>query len=85
VTVEEGTTRREEYAYFFIVDGIEIWGCERDPSHDPPVHCHGRGHARYASEEQMEFTEAIDLAWETFTRVADEGLDDLDPIADRLS
>lgn len=31
---------RSEYAYFLVVDGEEVWGEERDLSHDPAVHRH---------------------------------------------
>lgn len=38
--------RRERYSYYLVIDGEEIWGYDRDPDHDPPLHRHeGRAHA----------------------------------------
>lgn len=54
---------REEYAYFLAVDGREIWGRERDPSHNPAEHGHGPNHA-YVSAGRVSFKEAVAVAWD---------------------
>ena len=55
---------REEYGYFFVVDGEEVWGFERDPSHTPAVHEHGRGHARSQGQvAPVAFKDVVAKAW----------------------
>ena len=79
VTIEAGTPHREEYAYYLIFDGVDIWGYERDPSHaDEPVHCHGRDHVRYPADP-ISFKGAVELAWATTSEATEHGLSDLDP------
>jgi hypothetical protein len=64
VVCDGGRCDREEYAYYLVIDGVEVWGYEKDLSHDPPVHRHvGGGHAREAAEE-ISFARAATLAWE---------------------
>jgi hypothetical protein len=62
VVVVGNHIRRTDYAYFLIVDGVEFWGFERDPSHDPAVHAHGFGHRRLAAGP-IAFKRVVDLAW----------------------
>src|SRR5688572_22975679 len=51
VVVEGRHIRRVEYAYFLVVDDEEVWGYERDLSHDPAVHKHtGSDHRREECE-----------------------------------
>jgi hypothetical protein len=54
---------REEYAYYLIIDGVEIFGYEKDMSHDPAVHRHSRDHERHDAEE-VSFDYVARLAWE---------------------
>lgn len=78
VVIEDGVPHREEYHYFLVIEGVEIFGFERDPTHDPPVHSHGREHA--GSEcEPITFNGAMEMAWRAITYHAELGLDDLDP------
>jgi hypothetical protein len=64
VIVEDDHVHRLEYAYFLIVDGEEVWGYERDPSHDPPVHRHsGPDHVR-DDAEPVAFKDVVEEAWE---------------------
>jgi hypothetical protein len=68
VVVQGRHIHREEYAYFLVIDGEEIWGEERDPTHDPPVHRHtGEGHDREDSVA-VSFKEATEWAWDEVTR-----------------
>jgi hypothetical protein len=67
VVVVNDHVTREEYGYFLILDGDELWGYERDPSHDPPVHRHTRGHASEPCEA-ISFKDCVELAWADVTR-----------------
>jgi hypothetical protein len=55
---------RRRYAYFLVVDGEEVWGYERDPTHDPPVPRHDHNHQTYPCEP-ISFKEACARGWET--------------------
>jgi hypothetical protein len=68
VVVVDDHIHREEYGYFLIVDGVEVWGEERDLSHDPPVHRHVEGHVREDSEP-IAFRAAVKCAWEDVSRI----------------
>lgn len=73
VEVVDDHVHRIDYAYFLVIDGEEVWGEERDPTHDPPVHGHyGPDHARVASEG-ISFRAAAERAWEEITRRAELG------------
>jgi len=55
--------RREEYAYYLVVDDEEVWGYDRDPSHSPSVHGHiGADHARQKAP-RVTFKAAVQQAW----------------------
>jgi len=54
---------RIEYAYFVIYDGAELWGIERDPTHDPALHQHDRDHNRFPCDV-ISFNDALTMAWE---------------------
>lgn len=64
VVVVGSGIHRDEYAYYFVRDGSELWGYERDPTHDEPEHRHDRDHRRFACEP-ISFKEALEKAWET--------------------
>jgi hypothetical protein len=56
---------RDEYSYYLIRDGLEVWGYDRDPSHDPEEHMHqGADHTRVATG-RVTFKEVGEKAWET--------------------
>jgi len=62
---------REEYGYYLITDGYEVWGYDRDPSHDPPEHMHhGSDHGRLPAG-RVEFHEVVEKAWETLSQDED--------------
>jgi hypothetical protein len=64
VLVVSGThARREEYGYFLVIDGEEVWGYERDPTHDPPVHRHVGPDHRRERAKRITFKEVVELAW----------------------
>jgi hypothetical protein len=52
-------------AYFLIIDGEKVWGFERDPTHDPPVHSHGFEHKRLAAGP-IPFKKVLELALHGF-------------------
>jgi hypothetical protein len=67
VVVRGKNIHRIEYAYFLVIDGEEVWGFERDLSHDPAVHYHiGPDHTREAGVS-MPFKKAVTLAWHDVT------------------
>jgi hypothetical protein len=68
VIVDESHVHREEYGYFLIIDGVEMWGYERDPSHDPPVHRHTYGHSERIDADPISFKDAVELAWQEVSR-----------------
>jgi hypothetical protein len=65
--VVDDHVHREEYGYYLVADGEEVWGEERDLSHDPPVHRHIEGHVR-ADAEPISFKAAVAKAWEEVSR-----------------
>lgn len=67
VEVRDTGVTRVEYAYYLIYDEIEIWAYERDPTHEPAVHRHDRGHAHRFPSEPISFKSALELAWETIS------------------
>lgn len=72
VVVVNDHDHREEYGYFLVIGGEEIWGYERDPSHDPPVHRHTTGHQRHPGEA-IPFKEVAERAWREVTERAERG------------
>jgi hypothetical protein len=63
VVVGGRSIRREEYAYYLVVDDEEVWGYDRDPSHSPAVHGHvGAGHQR-RNAPRVTFKQAVGQAW----------------------
>lgn len=65
VEVQGSGIHREEYSYYLIRDGIEMWGYDRDPSHNPAEHMHrGVDHTRLSSG-RVTFKEVGERAWET--------------------
>jgi hypothetical protein len=73
VVVEDDHVHREEYAYFLVHEDDEVWGYERDLSHDPPVHRHvGPDHWREPAEP-ISFGDVVELAWEEVTRIYEQG------------
>jgi hypothetical protein len=63
VLVENDVPHRTDYAYFLIIDGVEFWGYERDPTHDPPVHRHTYAHGERLEANPISFKHACELAW----------------------
>jgi hypothetical protein len=64
VEVRGAAIHRTDYAYYLIIDGTDIWGYERDPTHDLAVHRHDRDHNRYPCDP-ISFKDALTKAWET--------------------
>jgi hypothetical protein len=64
VVIEDGTPHRIKYAYYLVVDGHEIGGYERDPTHDPAEHFHcGEHEPGGVPHPAVSFKEAADHAW----------------------
>jgi hypothetical protein len=70
VVVEGNHVRREEYGYFLVIKGVEIWGYERDLSHDPPVHRHTQGHQERLEADPVSFKEVAEMAWKEVSNAA---------------
>jgi hypothetical protein len=64
VVVAGSGVHRKEYAYYLIIDGAEVWGYERDLTHDPAVHRHDRNHNREPCDA-VSFKQVLEMAWET--------------------
>lgn len=62
VQVKGSGVTREKYAYYLICDEQELWGEERDPTHNPAVHRHNRNHDRYPSSV-ISFKDFVSRAW----------------------
>jgi hypothetical protein len=67
VVVEGSGVHREQYSYYLIRDGVELWGYDRDPLHTPEEHMHrGPSHLREDSR-RVTFKEVAERAWETIS------------------
>lgn len=72
VVVRAGHVHREEYAYFLVIDGAEVWGYERDLSHDPAVHKHMGPDLQRVDAEPISFKAVVELAWDEVSRQLDD-------------
>jgi hypothetical protein len=75
VVVRGEGIHREKYAYFLSIDGREIGGYERDPSHAPPEHqhCSTRAPHERSTATSISFKDAIEEAWEHVSRLGAGG------------
>jgi hypothetical protein len=65
IVVKGSGIHREQYSYYLIRDGLQLWGYDRDPSHTPEEHMHrGPSHLRENSG-RVTFKEVAEKAWET--------------------
>lgn len=72
--VDGNRPHRIRYSYYLVVSGAEEFARERDPSHYPAVHGHGRYH-RWEPAEPISFVEFVKQAWDRVTDLADESLE----------
>jgi hypothetical protein len=86
VVVADGHAHREEYAYYLIVNGKDLWGHERDPGHpDQPIHCHPRDHKTRYPCDPISFKAAVELAWDHVSYIAENGFElDYDPLGETI-
>jgi len=65
VAVRGSGITRIRYAYFLVINGVEIGGYERHATHDPPVHqhCSGKKPHETAPSKVVSFKEAAQEAW----------------------
>jgi hypothetical protein len=76
VTIIDGNRpHRVRYSYYLVVNGVEEFARERDPSHYPAVHGHGRYH-KWEPAEPISFMDFVKQAWDRVTDLADESLGD---------
>lgn len=75
---DDDRPHREEYSYYLIHRGYEMWGYDRDPSHDLVDHGHiGTDHERVNCGERT-FTQVVAEAWDrvsTENWLADAGVE----------
>lgn len=72
VEVKQSGITRPRYAYFLVIDDVEIGGYERHASHKPPVHrhCSGRIPHERAPSKAVSFKEAAREAWKYVSEFA---------------
>jgi hypothetical protein len=76
VEIIDGThAHRVQYAYYFVVDGVEHYARERDPSHSPAVHGHGLHHV-WEPADPIGFAQFVKNCWDRVSDLADTALDD---------
>ena len=76
VIIEGEHIHREKYAYYLTVDGREIGGYERDPTHPVPEHrhcSHRDGHGPGQPCDRISFKDAVAEAWEWLSRPSVSG------------
>jgi hypothetical protein len=67
VVVRGSGITRLRYSYYLIIDDEEVWGCDRDPEHDPATHRHeGVMHKRFPCSS-ISFKEMAQKAWASAT------------------
>jgi hypothetical protein len=77
LVVVRGTyVEREEYAYYLVIDGVETWGHEKDPTHEPPLHRHTEGHRERLVADEVSFKAMVEMAWDEVTERARLTVDD---------
>lgn len=65
IEMRDGEPIRLSYAYYLVIDGIEIWGHDNDPGHDPAIHRHGRRHERRYVDKERSLRDMLEKGWET--------------------
>jgi len=65
IELREGYPLLLSYAYYLVIDGIEVWGHDNDPGHDPAIHRHGRRHEGRFPDKGRTLREMLEKAWET--------------------
>jgi hypothetical protein len=79
IVVVESGIHREEYSYYLIVDGLELWGYDRDPDHEPPEHMHeGGSHVRHPAG-RVEFHGVVEKAWNPLSHEDDLATTTVEP------
>jgi hypothetical protein len=73
VVVHDGYVHREEYAYYLIINGRDVWSRDCDDHHG--YHGHRENHERIDAP-RVTFKEAVALVWEVLAQeeyLADAG------------
>jgi hypothetical protein len=65
VEMQDGEPIRLSYSYYLIIDGIEVWGHDDDPGHDPAIHRHSRKHAQRYPDQKRTLGEMLEKGWTT--------------------
>jgi hypothetical protein len=65
IAICDGAPVRRSYAYYLVIDGIDVWGHDKDPGHDPAIHRHDRGHLHRYPDQERTLREMLEKGWET--------------------
>jgi hypothetical protein len=65
VVVDGHNIHREDYSYYLVVGGVEIWGYDRDPLHPVSEHRHtGPGHGEGEPCGRVTLRDVAQEAWD---------------------
>jgi hypothetical protein len=75
VRVRDKSVTRVKYAYYLCINGEEVGGYERDPTHDPSEHKHCSEDVEHetTSAPAVSFKQAMDEAWDYISGLYDDG------------
>lgn len=65
IEMRDGKPVRLSYAYYLIIDGIEVWAHDHDPAKDPAIHRHSRRHERRSPDTERALEEMLEKGWKT--------------------
>ena len=66
--IDASYAHRLSYSYYLVVDGAEVWGYDRDPTHPIPEHRHsGPEHGDGEAWDRVTFGEVAQEAWDYVT------------------
>lgn len=62
---DDGELVRLSYAYYLVIDGIQIWGHDNEPEKDPAIHRHDRHHERRYPDQERTLRQMLEKGWKT--------------------
>jgi hypothetical protein len=63
VEIRDGEAVRLSYAYYLVMDEIDVWGHDNDPGHNRAVHRHDRRHERRYPDVERTLGEMLEKGW----------------------
>jgi hypothetical protein len=71
VETDQGVVRPRAYSYYFVERGVERWGYDLDPRHDPSAHMHrGAAHERRPASV-VTLGQVVEEAWDATSQAAE--------------